>query len=305
MTLEDLRVYVAVCEARTLTSVARALGCTQPAVAQHVARIEREVGVPLLERGPRGVAPTAAGRVLYEASSAGLGGLALALQEIERLRAGRGGRLAIATGGTTVRHFMSEAVREVRRRFPDVPIRFTPANSTGHCYDVLAQRRADLAFVTIGEPVRGFEQRLALELPLVLLVAREDPLAKRRRISVADLDGLRCITLTESTLSHRLIGDILERQRVRLESNLRVDDHDTARVFVELGLGHSIVPIVHAKHFEAEGRVRALPIAGLPPIAVGWAARSFALLPPAALAFMELVGESASRWKRHGVKVAR
>src|SRR6185369_13628630 len=114
MTLEDLRVFVSVCEARTLTSVARALGCTQPAVAQHVSRLEREIGVPLLDRGPRGVTPTPAGQMLYQASSAGLGGLSLALQEIERLRLGRGGRLAIATGGTTVRHFMGEAVREIR-----------------------------------------------------------------------------------------------------------------------------------------------------------------------------------------------
>jgi DNA-binding transcriptional LysR family regulator len=305
MTLEDLRVFVAVCEARNLTSVARALGCTQPAVAQHVSRLERELGVSLLERGPRGVAPTPAGRLLHEASSAGLGGLALALQEIERLRLGRGGRLAIATGGTTVRHFMGEAVREIRERFPDVPVQFTPANSTGHCFDILAERKADLAFVTIGDPVRGFEQRAALHLPLVVLVQRDDPLATRRRLRIADLDGLRCITLSESTLSYRLIGDILTRHRVRLQPNLRVDDHDTARVFVELGLGHSIMPVVHAKHFEQEGRVRAVPISGLPPIAVGWAARSFALLPPAAFAFMELVAESAAHWKSHGVKVAR
>jgi DNA-binding transcriptional LysR family regulator len=305
MTLEDLRVFVSVCEARTLTGVAHALGCTQPAVAQHVSRLERDLGVSLLERGPRGVTPTAAGRVLYEASSAGLGGLALALQEIERLRLGRGGRLAIATGGTTVRHFMGEAVREIRRRFPDVPIHFTPANSTGHCFEILAERKADLAFVTVGDPVRGFEQRPALHLPLVVLVAREEPLAKRRRLGIADLDGLSCITLSQSTLSYRLIGDILGHHRVRLQSNLRVDDHDTARVFVELGLGHSIMPVVHAKHFEQEGRVRAVPITGLPPIAVGWAARSFGLLPPAATAFMEVVAQSARRWRRYGVKVVR
>jgi ribosome-associated protein len=49
MTLDDLRIFQAVCETRNLSAVARSLGCTQPAVAQHVARLERELGVALVE----------------------------------------------------------------------------------------------------------------------------------------------------------------------------------------------------------------------------------------------------------------
>lgn len=61
MTLEDLRVFVAVCRAGSLSAVARELACTQSAVSQHVKRLEREAGVSLLERRPRGVVPTYAG----------------------------------------------------------------------------------------------------------------------------------------------------------------------------------------------------------------------------------------------------
>jgi DNA-binding transcriptional LysR family regulator len=73
MTFEDIRIFNAVCERQNLSSVARGLGRTQPAVAQHVARLERELGVGLLERTRKGVVLTAAGRTLYEATSAGLG----------------------------------------------------------------------------------------------------------------------------------------------------------------------------------------------------------------------------------------
>ena len=78
MTLDDLRVFTAVCEAESLSAVARALGRTQPAVSHHVSRLERELGIALLTRGPRGFALTPAGQLLYDASSAGLGALALA-----------------------------------------------------------------------------------------------------------------------------------------------------------------------------------------------------------------------------------
>ena len=297
MTLEDLRYFTAVCEAQSLSVVARSLECTQPAVAQHVTRLERELGVALLERTSKGVVPTAAGRVLYEATSSSLGALALARREIQRLRDGHAGRLSIATGGTTVRHFMREAVTQFRKRYPHVAIHFEPGGSTQHCLDAVACRRADMAFVTISGDARGFEQRPVLEMPLVLLVHRNDPLAVRRRsLSIRDLKGIRYISLPESTSSHRFIREALLHEGVTLTSTANVDDFDTANVFVELGLGHAIVPAVQGRNFDRAGRVRALPIRGLPPIPVGWAARSFQLLPPVAVEFMDILVRTAAQW---------
>ncbi|MFE2338490.1 LysR family transcriptional regulator, partial [Streptomyces sp. NPDC059431] len=64
MTLDDLRVFVAVCRSGSLSAVARDLGRTQSAVSQHIRRLEKETGAVLLERHPRGVSPTEAGRIL-------------------------------------------------------------------------------------------------------------------------------------------------------------------------------------------------------------------------------------------------
>lgn len=116
MTLDDLRVFTAVVEAGSLGAAARQLGCTQSAVSQHLRRLEHECDMPLLERSAKGIALTPAGHVFYQATSAGLGALALALREIQRLRTGDTGRLAISTGGTTVRHFLRDS-----RAFSDTP----------------------------------------------------------------------------------------------------------------------------------------------------------------------------------------
>jgi DNA-binding transcriptional LysR family regulator len=296
MTLEDLRVFNAVAEAESLSAVARRLGRTQPAVSQHVARLERELGVALLDRAATGVHLTAAGRLFYDASSTGLGALELAMREIQRARTRAAARLAISTGGTTVRHFMREAVVRFRQRHPQASIHFEPASSTPRCLEAVAGRRADLAFITIGDELPGFEQRLVIEMPLMLLVLRDDPLA-RRRVALRDLEGMRYIALSESTASHRFIHDHLAREGVTLTPVARVDDFDTANVFVELGLGHAIVPAVQGRDFEQSGRVQALPIRGLPPLPVGWAARRFQLLPPVAVEFMQIFLAAAGRWK--------
>jgi DNA-binding transcriptional LysR family regulator len=269
-----------------------------------VTRLERELGVKLLERTPRGVAPTGPGTVLHQATRAGLGALAMGLEEIERLRAGKAGRLSIATGGTTVRHFMRDAVFQFRRRHPHVALHFEPGSSTQQCLEAVARRSADVAFITITGPLRGFEQRQVLEMPVVLLVPRDDPLARRRRIQIGDLATIRYVSLSESTASHHFLNEVLAREGVSLQPTARVDDFDTANVFVELGLGHAIVPIVHGRIFERSGRVRALPIQGLPPIPVGWAARSFQFLPPVAVEFMQILLETARQWQKlPGVKV--
>src|SRR5262249_20949457 len=83
---------------------------------------------------------------------------------------------------------------------------------------------------------------------------------------------------------------------IALTPTVRVDDFDTANVFVELGLGEAIVPAVQGQAFDRGGRVRAIPIRGLPSIPVGWAARRFALLPPVAHEFMDIFATAARRW---------
>ena len=298
MTLDDLRIFQAVCETRNLSAVARSLGRTQPAVAQHVARLERELGVALLERTRRGVAPTAAGSVLHEAARAGLATLSLAVREIARHRDADAGRLSIATGGTTVRHFLRPAVIAFRRRHPDVTLHFAPVSSSDQCLETVARHDADLAFVTLSDELRGFEQRPLMEHPLVLLVRRDDPLATRQRVDARDLAGIRYIGLSEATTSHRLLSARLQAQGIVLHAVARVDDFDTAHAFVEIGMGQAIVPAVHGRSFEQSGTVRAIPIRGVEPILVGWVARSFRFLPPVAGEFMRAVATNARRWRR-------
>lgn len=62
--------------------------------------------------------PTRAGRLLERAAADGIAGLDLALRGLDELARGGGGTVRIATGGTTVRHFMAEAVVEFRGGTP-------------------------------------------------------------------------------------------------------------------------------------------------------------------------------------------
>ncbi|MCX4745580.1 LysR family transcriptional regulator [Kitasatospora sp. NBC_01287] len=291
MTLDDLRVFVAACERGNLSAVARDLSRTQSAISQHVRRLETELGMPLLERRPRGVAPTPAGQLLHRAAARGLDHLDLALRQLRDLRNGDSGTVRVTTGATTMRHFMTAAVAHFRRAHPDVNLEFRTEISSRSCFDALAAGEADLAWVTIGPPVRGIEQRSVIELPWVLAVHVDDPLAARTLVEPADLTGIRPIRLPENSIARaRLDGQLSYPQG----ATTSVADWDTAVLLAELGLGHAVVPALPGWRAPAHPALRLIPIPALPPLSVGWAVRQWAALTSPAREFADAVATHAA-----------
>ncbi|MEU4821917.1 LysR family transcriptional regulator [Actinomadura sp. NPDC023710] len=288
MTLDDLRVFVAVCAAGNLSAVARDLSCSQSAVSQHVKRLERETGLVLLERRPRGVVPTRAGRILQRAAAEGIAGLDAALRQLDDVRRGVGGTVRVATGATTVRHFMAAGVAEFRDRHPEAALQFETAGSSRRCLEAVRSHTADLAWVTIGPPLEGVEQRASCELPWVLAVHVDDPLAARASVALGELAAIRYIELPAHSTSRVHLEMQLERHGVRLTSTTSVADWDTALLLAELDLGQAILPALPGWG-GGPGDVRLVPIPELPPLTAGWAARRWDALTPLAVEFAETV----------------
>ncbi|MGW2596144.1 LysR family transcriptional regulator [Streptomyces klenkii] len=284
MTLDDLKVFVMVCEARNLSAVAREMSCSQSAVSQHVRRLEKEVGLPLMERQPRGVVPTEAGRILQRAASDGLTALGEGLRTLEELRTGRGGGVVIATGATTIRHLMGAAIEEYSRQYPDVGLEFHTERSSHRCIDALRSGAVDLAWVTVTSDAQGVELRPVKSLEWVLAVHPGDPLAAESTLGAADLARTRLIRPPAGTSSGRQVEDVLGAVALSSRATTRATDWDTALLLAELGLGHALIPAMPGL-VSASGAVRLIPVAGIPPLEVGWAARQWSALSPAAREF--------------------
>jgi DNA-binding transcriptional LysR family regulator len=288
MTLEDLRIFVAAAEAGSMSELARSMKRTQPAVAQHLRRLEGELGASLVNRTRRGITLTEAGTALYERTTAALSALSTAKAEIEMIRGDSEGRLAIAASSGTARHTLMPAIKALRRNRPNVDFRLACSNTLEQQLDAIRERRADLAFVALWRDTPGFQYRAKLEMPYMLLVHRDDPLAQRQRIDLKQVSATRFIAIGEQSRTSQFISEQLADRGGQLSVAHTVDTEGTAILYVELGLGHAILSAVQAAAVAKRSDLRALPIRGLPPMPLGWAARDFGLLSTTAREFLSL-----------------
>jgi DNA-binding transcriptional LysR family regulator len=238
------------------------------------------------------------GATLFESAADGLDAISVGVQRVAEIRDGTTGSLAITTGGTTVRHFLRGAVARFRKRYPDVALDFVPGRSSAACLEILRQGQADLALITMSDPIRGIEQRPVVTQELRAVVRADSPLGKRRRVRVRDLQELPYIGLSEGTRSHSYIHEHFRERGVELKAVLTVDDFDTASVFVELGLGYAIAPALQAWNFSRSAGLTSLSIEGVEPIPIGWAARRWSSLSLVAMSFVEMFGTEMARLKR-------
>ena len=122
-----LRVLVAVERHGSVTAAARALNYAQPSVSHHLARLEAETGIKLIERAGRGIRLTDAGRLLAERAAEVIGRLDAAEHELAAYTGLRAGRLRLAAFGSALGTIVPAAATMLRGQQPGVDLRLTEA----------------------------------------------------------------------------------------------------------------------------------------------------------------------------------
>jgi DNA-binding transcriptional LysR family regulator len=185
-----MQVFREVAARGSISAAAQALWMTQPAVSRQVAALEREAGVRLLDREPRGVRVTEAGRIVLEHADAIAGQLVAARAELDALLGVETGRVRIATFPTAGSTLVLDAVRAFHERHPRVELSITEA-LRGQSLESLRAGECDIAIVFAASD----EQRVGHAFELVHLLREEmqvglpqsHRLARRKRLRLAEL----------------------------------------------------------------------------------------------------------------------
>ncbi|NKB51728.1 MAG: LysR family transcriptional regulator [Rhizobiaceae bacterium] len=132
MDLRQLQYFLTTLENRSFGRAAEILHVSQPALSKAVKRLEDDLGVKLLERLPRGVAPTLFGDALAAHANLISGEINRAKDAIASLKDGNSGRVIVGAGSSMRIELMPEAAMRLLRRHPDVTLELV-----GELYDDL------------------------------------------------------------------------------------------------------------------------------------------------------------------------
>jgi DNA-binding transcriptional LysR family regulator len=185
-----LEVFQAVARYGSITIAARRLGFTQSAVSRQIAALEAQVGVPVFDRLPRGVALTEQGRTLLPHAQSILDRLTAARHDLDQLRGLGSGRLRVGAFPTAVAALVPRALASFRDAYPDVALSLVEGH-TPALLERLAEGDADLAVVssppTATIDAGRFDLHHLLDERLLVAVPRGHRLARRRTVRLAEL----------------------------------------------------------------------------------------------------------------------
>lgn len=182
----DLRVALALAAAGTTARAAELLHLSQPAVSRALLSAEAKLGVPLFDRTPRGLTPTAAGAALVAEASRLLAEL-VALERRLRAPAPPPTRLRVVCGCHTAYHWLPSAVVRLRAAMPDLAVTLA-VEHTLRPAEALRAGEVDVALVTGGEVGDSdIDARPLFADEVVFVVAAGHPLAAKRALTRRDL----------------------------------------------------------------------------------------------------------------------
>ena len=289
-----MRVLREVAAHRSFSAAADALSFTQSAVSQHVATLEREAGVKLVERGPRGIRLTEAGRALVAHADAILARLGEAEEELAAIAGLRGGRLRFGTFPSAGATLVPQAVAAFRDRHPQVELSMVE----GEPEETVPRLKAgdlDMALVFDYEEVPDppdpeLERTHLVDDAVDVVLPRGHRLARRRSVKLEDLAGepwiSGCGASSCSTMIQRACSD------AGFEANLAFvsDDYQVQQALVAAGVGVTLLPRLCLTTVHPAVEVRSLGRAA--PVRRIWAARmAEAYRSPASEAMLQMLTE--------------
>lgn len=243
--LRRLRIFAAVAEGGSFTAAATALFLTQPAVSQQMAILEREIGVPLLVRIPRGIQLTDAGKLLAERTARLLAETTELEDELRQF--GQGTRVvALGAFPTAGADLVPLAIREFRRRHPDVRVMLAPA----HANDVVAQLHSSRIAVglvwdydfapQVTDPV--FERTELLADPLRVVLPADHPAARQREVSLRDLADEPWIVRAHRPPYQQAFEQMCRIVGFEPRVAFRTDNYQSIQGLVAAGIGLGLAP---------------------------------------------------------------
>lgn len=242
--MRHLRYFLAVAEEEHFGRGARRAHVVQPALTKAVQQLERELGVELFHRLPRGVRLTEAGAAFREEARAVLAQLERAAERARRVGRGEEGRLVVGfVEGLNYHPVFLQAMSRFRASRPRVELALEGGSSSAQ-WEAVAAGRLHLGLVQSLPTEEGLASAPVFDDPLVLALPPGSPLAAKRGVTLHMLDELPLVWFRReaSPAFHDAVAEAFRAAGVRMRVAHEVASHVSCGSMVAAGAGATLVP---------------------------------------------------------------
>ncbi|WP_313213117.1 LysR substrate-binding domain-containing protein [Stenotrophomonas acidaminiphila] len=262
MNLRDLKYLVALAEHKHFGRAAAACFVSQPTLSTQIKKLEEELGVPLVERAPRKVMLTPAGR---EAAARARGIVAEVEQLREAARRSRdpeAGTVRLGIFPTLGPYLLPHVVPAIRARFPQLELLLVEEKS-----DVLLTQlrngQLDAALLALPLHDEQLHTEFLFEEPFVLAAPEGHPLAAHATLHMADLADQRLLLLQDGHCLRDQALDVCHLAGALEKSEFQATSLETLRQMVAANVGVTLLPMLAVKPPVARSQdIRLLGFAG-------------------------------------------
>jgi len=247
-TLDQLRILKAIAAEGSFKRAADSLYVSQPAVSLQVQNLERQLDVPLFDRGGRRAQLTEAGCLLLSYGEKILTLCQETCRAIEDLQHLQGGTLVVGASQTTGTYLLPRMIGMFRQRYPDVTVQLH-VHSTRRTAWSVANGQIDLAIIGGEIPTELHESLQVLpyaEDELALILSNSHPFAALETVQREDLYKLQFIALDSQSTIRKVLDQVLARYGIetrRLRVEMELNSIEAIKNAVQAGLGAAFVSV--------------------------------------------------------------
>lgn len=239
--LNDLQAFRAVADLGNFRKAAETVHLSQPAFSRRIDKLERSLGVRLLERTTRRVTLTAVGREFARKVGEMLDELDATLLGIQGIESSRMAEVTIACVPSTVNYYVSQVIRRYHALAPRVRVKVLDAGAN-EVLAAVARGEADFGLDFIGAQEAELEFKPLVEERFVAACRRDHPLARAKRVTWAQLADHDFISVGRSSGNRLLLDQALAGSGERPRAVFETQHVTTMLGLVEAGLGVGAVP---------------------------------------------------------------
>jgi LysR family hydrogen peroxide-inducible transcriptional activator len=246
MNLRDLKYLVALADHKHFGHAAAACFVSQPTLSTQIKKLEEELGVPLVERAPRKVMLTPAGRDAADRARRIVAEVEQMKEAARRSQDPEAGTVRLGIFPTLGPYLLPHVVPRIRTRFPQLELLLIEEKS-----DVLLSRlregKLDAGLLALPLQDDQLHTEFLFEEPFLLAVPEAHPLAERDSLSLGELSNQQLLLLEDGHCLREQALDVCRISGANEKSEFRATSLETLRQMVAANVGITLLPTLAVK----------------------------------------------------------